>query len=192
MSTKSTERGPLEIPRLDSEAQEFAETLLALGMPYEFAVQSFLDCFPSYLEDSDLTEAEVYEILGNRFKDMRRRTKRLSYHRIKETEASLKKMLDCIPVASPLMRLIELEQMRQDGALKPEQRIKVLAAAAKENERLMPRERTSPFSSLPNLPGLPTASESTTPENAENKESPPRDPFGGAIMNNVNTGQEKP
>ena len=193
MSTEaqSNERGPLKVPKFEGEVLEFAETILSIGMPYKYAVQAFVESFPAFLENDELSEEEVYEILDNRFRRMRKDTRRLSYQKIKETEASLKKLMDCIPVASPLMRLIELEQLRQDPGLKPGDRIKILAAAAKEEERLTPRERTSPFSSLPNLPGLPT-SKSTTSENSENKESPPRDPFGGAIMNNVDTGQEKP
>ena len=189
-------RGPLKVPKFEGEVLEFAETILSIGMPYKAAVQAFVEAFPAILESDELSEAEIYEIVENRLRRMRKDTRRLSYQKIKETEASLKKLLDCIPVASPLIRLIELEQMRQDPSLKPGDRIKVLAAAVREEERLTPRERTSPFSGLPNLPGLPTASEtsetSENTENAENKESPPSDPFGGAMMSNVNTGQKKP
>ena len=180
-------RGPLQIPRLSGEAVEFAETILAIGMPYGYAVQAFLDSFPAYAEHETLTEDEVIGILKERFKRMRRDTRRLSYQNIKETEASLKKLLDCIPIASPLVRLIELEQLRQDPGLKCEQRIKVLGAASKETERLMPRERTSPFSGLPDL--IP---KQTSAETESNPESPKKDTFGGAMMRHVNTGQETP
>ncbi len=181
---QSKERGELEIPRLTGEALEFAETILSIGMPYGYAVQAFLESFPAYAEHDDLTEDEISNILLARFKRMRRDTRRLSYQKIKETEASLKKLLDCIPVASPLIRLIELEELRQDLGLNCEQRIKVLGAAAKETDRLMPRERTSPFSGLPDLIPTQTSESETQPE------KPTKDIFGGAIMNHANTGQE--
>lgn len=180
-------RGPLQIPRLSGEALEFAETILAIGMPYAYAVRAFLDSFPSFAEHETLTEDEIFETLRKRFKEMRCSTRRLSYQKIKETEASLKKLLDCIPIASPLVRLIELEQMRQDPGLKCEQRLKVLGAASKETERLQPRERTSPFSGLPDL--IP---KQTSAETESNPESPKKDTFGGAMMENANTRQETP
>ncbi|MCG9132734.1 hypothetical protein J5I95_13735 [Candidatus Poribacteria bacterium] len=186
--TESNRRGKLEMPRLEGEALEFAEKILSIGMPYRYAVQAFLDSFPSYAEHETLTESEIFEILKSRFQRMRRDTRRASYHKIKENEASLKDLLDCTPVASPLMRLIELEMMRQDRTLTCEQRLKVLGAAAREVERLMPRERTSPFSGLPDL--IPT--KSTTPSETETNGKPPPDPFGGAMMQNVIPRQKTP
>ncbi len=180
------------IQQIKGDALEFAETILAIGMPYQYAVQAFLDSHPEYAEHETLTEEEIYKIIFNRFRDMRCRTKRASYHRIKENEASLKKLLDCIPVASPIIRLIELEKMRQDPGLKCEQLLKVLGAAAREQEILMPRERKSPFSpSGMGLPDLIPTQESTS-ESESNKGAPPSDPFGGAMMENVNSGQETP
>lgn len=176
MSTEnqSTPQGKLEIPRLQGEALQFVQTILAIGMPYDYAVKAFLDSFPAYAEHETLTDAEIHQILRKRFKHMRGNTQRSSYHKIKETETSLKQLLDCIPVASPLIRLIELEKKRQDSDLECGDLIKVLNAAAKEVERLMPRERTSPFAAGYGM-GLPDL----TP--TDGKESPP-DPFGGAIM----------
>ncbi len=187
--TKSNPQRKLKIPHIKGDALEFAETILSIGMPYEYAVQAFLDSFPEYAEHETLTEEEVHEIIGKRFRGMRRQTKRASYHRIKEFEASLKKLLDCIPVASPILRLIELEKLRQDGGLKCEQMIKVLAAAAKEQDRLMPRERTAPFSGLPDL--IPKTTPTPTSESETNGKSP-SDPFGGAMINHANPGQETP
>ena len=171
-TTESNERGPLEVPRLKGEALKFVQTLLALGMPYQNAVAAFLTSFPAYAENNYLTEAEVAEILRKRFKHMRGNSQRASYHAIKKNKENLKAFLDVIPIASPLIRLIELEQMRQDPGLKCEQRLKVLMAAAKEQERLMPRDRVSPFSPLPNLPDLTKQQQKGTPS----------DPFGGAMM----------
>ena len=183
--TEKHTRGPLKLPRLKGEALDFAETILSIGMPYKYAVRAFLDSFPAYAEHEDLTEAEIFEILKNRFKEMRCQTRRLSYQNIKETEASLKKLLDCIPVASPLVRLMELEKMRQNPDAINMDLIKVLGAAAQESQRLMPRERTSPFSGLPDL--IPThTSGSETPQKA----GAASDPFGGAMINHAHTGQE--
>ena len=172
-------RGKLEIPRLTGDALEFAETILSIGMPYDYAVQAFLDSFPAYAEHDELTEKEIYEALDKRFRRMRGDTRRASYHKIKGNEATLKQFLDVIPIASPFLRLIELEKMRQDAGLKCEQRLKVLSAAAKEVERLLPRERTSPFRGFSTLPDLPML-----------KDGDPPDPFGGAMMGNVNKRQE--
>ncbi|MXZ00199.1 hypothetical protein F4Y93_05950 [Candidatus Poribacteria bacterium] len=199
-SVEACKRGKLEVPRLSGDALFFAETLLSIGMPYDYAVRSFLDSFPSYLAHESLTEAEIFEILKKRFQAMRTKTRRASYHRIKETESSLKHLLDCIPVASPLTRLVELEQMRQDLREDPElvcdQRLKVLSAASREMERLLPRERSSPFSGLPDLTPGRSASESKGEETASaskgEEKGPPGDPFGGAIVNHAHKGQETP
>ena len=188
MSTESNERGKLELPRLEGEALKWVETVLSIGMPYKNAVWAFLDSFPEYGEHETLTEDEIFKILSNRFKRMRRDTRRVSYQNIKETQNSLKKLLDCLPVASPLIRLIELEKLRQDPGLKCEQLLKVLGAAAREVELLMPRERTSPFSGLPDLIVTQTQPET----NKDASETPQKDAFGGAMMNHANTGQETP
>ena len=187
MSTKENKRGKLEVPRLQGDALQWAETILAIGMPYTTAVRAFLESFPSYAEHETLSEDEVFNQLLDRFRRMRRDTRRVSYQKIKETQESLKTLLDCIPVASPLIRLIELEQLRQDAGLKCEQRLKVLGAALRETEVLMPRERTSPFGGLPDL--IP---KNTTPKTEVETTPKQGDGFGGAIMNNANTGQETP
>lgn len=184
MSTEN-KRESLDVPRLEGEALKWVEMVLSIGMPHKYAVRAFLDSFPSYSKHERLSEDEISEILLKRFYRMRGDTRRLSYQRIKETEASLKDILDCIPIASPLVRLIELEKKRQDPNLACEQLLKVLGAALRETEILMPRERKSPFGGIPDL--IPK----TTPES--NKETPTGgdpDPFGGAIMNHANTGQE--
>lgn len=186
---EKTDRGPLEVPRLAGEPLKFAENILAIGMPYDHAVRSFLDSFPEFLAIEGVSEAEVFEQLGNRFRRMRRDTRRVSYHKIKETQATLKEFLDCIPIASPLQRLLELEILRQDTTLKCQERLKVLGAAAREVEQLVPRERTSPFLGL--LPDLiPTQTANETREVSPEPQRP--DPFGGAMMKNVDTGQETP
>ena len=174
-------RGKLEIPRLQGEALDFAETILSIGMPYDYAVRAFLDSFPMYAENEELTEAEIFQILRKRFKEMRCSTRRSSYHKIKDNEATLKQFLDVIPIASPFLRLIELEKMRQDDGLKCEQRLKVLSAAAKEVQILMPRERTSPFQGVSMLPDLPMP-----------KDGDPPDPFGGAMMKNATIRKKTP
>ena len=184
MSTAKNACGPRKLPNLSDEEQDFAVTILSVGMPYENAVQAFLDTFPAYLEYEAVTEPEVRGILGGRFREMRRSTRRVAYHKIKETENTLKKLLDCIPVASPLIRLIELEQLRQDPGLKCGERVRVLSAAASEVERLTPRERKSPF-------GMPNPIPDLTPKTPTTEE-PPTDPFGGAMMKNAHTGQETP
>ena len=184
MSTETNKRGKLDIPRLKGEALEWVETALSIGMPYDYAVRAFLESFPSYAEHETLTEDEIFDDLKERFKEARTKTRRASYHRIKEKEASLKTFLDCIPVASPFTRLIELEKMRQDSSLKPEQLLKVLGAAAREVDILIPRETRSPFRP-PGTVGLPDL------WGAGSEKKPP-DPFGGAMFQgkNANTGQE--
>lgn len=174
MSTESNARGPLKLPRFTTEEQDFAKTLLSTGMPYKNATHIFLERFPVYLQ-ADVQGDEVYAIIDKRLRRMCEDTRRISFHEIRNTKETIRKVVDSIPIASPLARLIEFEQMRQDPGLKVSERIRVLTAAAREVDRLIPPERTSGFG-LPNLiPDLPMRSGSDTDE-----ERPP-DPFGGAI-----------
>lgn len=176
MSEKNV-RGPSEFPNLKDDEQEFATALLSVNMPYENVVQAFLDAFPDFLEyvNENLTEKELKKQLGNRFREMRRNKRRVAYHKIKETKDVLKTLLDCLPVASPLMRLIRLEQRRQEPNLTLVEEIKIFNTAAKEVDRLIPPERSSPLGSLPNLmPNLEPVPEGEAP-----------DPFGGAMMKNI-------
>lgn len=186
------DRGELKIPRLEGEALEWVETALSIGMPYANTVRAFMDSFPEYLEPKDddaerLSDDEAFAILKERFSRMRRDTRRVSYHNVKAKKETLKKFLDCIPVASPLIRLVELEKMRQDPSLKHGDVIKMLAAARQEADYLMPRETTkTPFSGV-GLPDLPIAKvESDTEPDTETRKV--ADPFGGAITKNVDTG----
>lgn len=210
MSTESKKRGPLDIPRLSGDALAWVETILSIGMPYDYAVRAFLDSFPEYAEHETLSEAEIFEDLRARFKEARTKTRRASYHRIKEKEASLKTFLDCIPVASPLVQLIELEKMRQDPSSINEKLLKVISLAGRVTESLMPRETRSPFRppGTVGLPDLPIQGSSETSETGgsdetqANQQHPentskrsPFDPFGGAMMKegtdvNSHTGQE--
>jgi len=181
-------RGKLEVPRLSDEAQKWAELALSIGMPYKNVVVAFLETFPFYLENDEVGEDRIVEILEDRFKDMRRRTARKSYYNIKETQEQIKNLLGCIPVASPLFRLIELEKMRQNPASIDENLLKVFLIAGREQERLMPREQHSPFGGLPDLP---VAKQNPTPTETETPSTPTQgDGFGGAMMNHANPGQE--
>ena len=210
MSTEKSERGALKVPRLKGKALAFAQTVLAIRIPYPQAVRAFLDSFPEYLENDELDAEEVAAHLEERFQRMLHNTQRVSYHKIKETEASLNKLLDCIPIASPLVQLIELEKMRQDPSLINEKLLKVISLAGKVTERLLPRERVSPFRppGTVGLPDLPIAGGSETSEAGDSDETQsdqqhskntskrsPFDPFGGAMMKegtdvNRHTGQE--
>lgn len=194
----STTKPKITLPELSIEERQFAENQLALGMPYETAIQSFLESFPSILENYEISEelteeeikalteeeieTEIRRILRMEFSEIRKNTPRISYHQIKAKQETIKSFLDCIPIASPFLRLIELEIMRQDKTLKPEQLIKALAAAAREVDRLIPREKVSPFRTLGmELPDLmPKEGEKIT------------DPFGGAMFrgNKTNTEDE--
>lgn len=186
------DREPLKIRRLTDDEQEWAETALAIGMSYGTAVNAFLETFPVFAEEAaeveNLTEDDVFDILKQRFRRIRCDTRRVSYHNVKIKQETLGKFLDCIPVASPILRLVALEEMRQDPGLNQSQQLKVLAAARQEQQALMPRETSgSPFN--PNsLPDLPTPRRETPAETAENTEaSQSPDPFGGAITKNVNS-----
>ncbi|MCY3739973.1 MAG: hypothetical protein OXH00_03025 [Candidatus Poribacteria bacterium] len=179
----------LDVPRLSGEALKFAQNIVAIRMPYRQAVQAFLDSFPEYLQtgiENGLNEKEVFACLVERFQRMIHSTQRVSYRKIKETQSTLKDLLDCIPIASPFTRLVELEKMRQDPDSINPNFLKVLGAAAREVEHLMPRERTSPFSGLPDL--IPKQTSSETEKTSS--ETPKHDAFGGAMMNHANTGKE--
>lgn len=190
----STTKPKIILPKLSQEELEFAENLIALQMPYTAAIQSFLDSFPGILDTYELSEElteeeidalteeeienEIRRILRTRFRGYRKEKRRVSYYRIKETQATIKGLLDCIPVASPYIRLLELEQKRQDKTLKPEQLIKVLGEATRQVEVLIPRETRSPFQGLPGLPGMPDDLLTNTAEadDAENQTSSKDEP----------------
>lgn len=142
---ETEERGALKVPRLSDEAQEWAERCISTGMSYDTIVGAFLETFPYYVEAASVDEAEVRETLRKKFKRMRGETRRPSYFRIKQNQEQLKKFLDCYPVACPLVRLAELERMRQDPGLTDDRRLKVLAGAHREEKRLMPPESRAPF-----------------------------------------------
>jgi len=195
---------PLEVPRLKGEALKFAQNVVAIRMPYPQAVRAFLESFPEYLENDKLSEEEIVETLKERFQRMRHDHSRVSYHKIKETEATLKDLLDCIPISSPLKRLMALDKRHQDLCDKIDvddekqklgveeelkvmaTEIKVLSAAATEVERLMPRERRSPFTGLPDLIPTQTSEPSQTPDETDKSEE--YDLMSGAMKKHVNTG----
>jgi len=177
-------RGKLKVPRLSEEAQKWAETCIATGLPYTNIVQAFLETFPYYLENATVTEKEVRDILHKKFVRMRGEKRRVSYFRIKQKREELKEILDCYPVASPLVRLEELEVMRQDKTLTVDQRSKVLSGAHREQKMVLPPESRSPFE----IPGVPVPdltvedSEETSEEATHEKGSEKqRYEFGGAM-----------
>jgi len=150
----------IKVPRLKGEALEWAENALSIPMPYQNVVNAFLDTFPYYVEEDveggeglepKVIEEKVKEILLARFQRMRRDTRRKSYQRILEKKATLNTFLDCIPIASALTRIVELEIMRQEltqdrrqsNGLKTNQLLKVIDAARREADVLLPRERSS-------------------------------------------------
>lgn len=150
----------IKVPRLKGEALEWAENVLSIPMPYKNVVNAFLDTFPYYVEEEveggeglevEVITEKVKEILLARFQRMRRDTRRKSYQRIQEKQATLNTFLDCIPIASALTRIVELEIMRQEltqdrrqsNGLKTNRLLKVLNAARREADVLLPRERSS-------------------------------------------------
>lgn len=196
----TTEKPKITLPKLSQEELQFAENLIALGMPYTPAIQSFLESFPDVLENyqlpDELTEEEreqlteeeietqIRGILRTRFRGYRKDKRRAPYHRIKATKETIKGLLDCIPVANPFQRIKALEIMRQDKSLKPEQLLKVFAAARREVEILLPPEKPSPFRGMGmELPDL-------SQNKDENGNGKP-DPFGGAMMQNTRPPDEK-
>lgn len=166
----STTKLKITLPKLSQEELEFAENLIALQMPYQNAVESFLENFPGtfdhYEFSEELTqeeintfteediETEIRRILRQRFRGYRKDKRRLSYHRIKATKETIKSLLDCISIASPFSRLIKLEIMCQDKSLKPEQLIKAIQEATRQVEILIPQQKVSPFP-FPGMPGMP-------------------------------------
>lgn len=140
MSSNSPNR-ELGVPRLTGEALEWVETALALNWSHASVAQAFVETFPDYIAAATLSEEEVLKILSTRFKKMRCDTQRHSYSRIQANQAKLNDLLDDVPIASPLLRLVALEQMRQNPNLNVNQRIKLLNAARKEVESLNPRQR---------------------------------------------------
>ena len=183
-----------KIPKFARDAREFAENVLAIGMPMDSAINAFLDSFPEYgdLPDCGLTELEIRGILRRRFYGMRLDRQRASYYQIKETQATLKKLLDCVPVASPFVRLIELEMLRQRPDLKDGERVRVLAAAAKEVAALVPREQKSPFTgtSLPDL--VPKSKSGKNEKESSEGTQEEEDAFGGAMFKDAHKDKETP
>lgn len=193
METDET-RGELKIPRFEGDALKFAETMMALEMPYRLAIDIFSSRFPEYAVHDELTDGEIRKVLQDRFSRMHRDKRRPSHQNVKEKQEILNQCLDCIPVANPFVRLMKLEVLSNDPDLKPTELLKVLDTARKEVEVLKPRERRpATFGLGMGLPDL-------YPKPNEDGEIPP-DPFGGAIgdairrgkamkQNNANTGQE--
>lgn len=194
MATDATEKKKiLKMPHQFSAVQlRVIQNLLVLGLPYDNAVQSFLDKFPEVMEDYELNDAltqeerdgiteeqielEIRSIVRKRFKEMRYNKRRESYDEIVQKKEMIAAILNDAPVMDPLQRIKELEIMRQDPSLKHEQRLKIFAAAIREANILIPREHPVIGKGLLTLPDLPI-------RDPDNDSSPNfANAFGGAMM----------
>ena len=134
--------------------------------------------------EEEAAEKATFKVLRQRFRDMLKDTRRISYYKVKENKETIRKFLDVIPIASPIVRLIELEIMRLDTSLKPDQRIKVITAADRlTNAMLFDGSGNAPFDLMPTLPKVEPAEPNK--DSDEKKRS-----LGGALMRNANPRQE--
>ena len=185
-----------KIPRLKKEdgALEWVQTALSLGLPMDHVVQCFMEFFPDYRspmkfetqKEEEAAEKSTFKVLRQRFRDMLKDTRRISYYKVKENKETIRKFLDVIPIASPIVRLIELEMMRLDTSLKPDMRIKLITAADRlTNAMLFDGNGNSPIDLIPTLPKV------AKPTSESDTEDPPKKKtLGGAIMNHANSRQK--
>lgn len=177
------------VPSLKGEALEWVRIALSLGRDLDKVVRSFIDYFPEYRdptayeteEEQIQAEEAVFKNLRTRFRRLLTETRRASYFKIKENKETIRKFLDTIPIASPLVRLIELEDMRTDTTLKPDQRIKAILAADKLTNILLFDGGSNAFDLMPTLP---KASEEAEPNDDDTKDAPKRrsNSVSGATM----------
>lgn len=139
----------LKVKRFEKDAIEWLTIALSLNTPYEEVCNIFVREFPAYVEGIDIDSDEAVTIIKNRIRKMRTDTRRVSYYKIKDNAAKIQKILDVIPIASPINQLMELEKLRQDPGLTKPQRINVIALAERIKSTLNP-EPTS--KSEPELP----------------------------------------
>lgn len=216
MSTDSEEKKILRIPYQFSETQrKVAQNLLILGLPYDNAVESFLDRFPEFLEaesyelNEELTAAEkkrvtpqriaseIRGIIRARLKEMQYNKRRNARGEIVEKKQMIEAILSDIPVMDPLHRVKELEIMRQDRSLKTEQRLKVFGAAIREANLLRSQEARFRPPGTVGLPDLPIAGENQSQARAASGSDQQTSEKGynllsGAMKKNANKGQETP
>ena len=164
---------------------------IALNMPIRIAAKAFVDAFPNFDSTNSYTELELIEILKKRFYHLKYDARRPAYSEIKDKKAYLQKFLDCIPVTSPLVRLVDLEILRQDcmaswdtDPIKYGHLItKIQSHALKEMNALMPSDKRT---GLP-MPSGPAPWEQKNKEEGKEEGTSTKggDPFGGALMGQI-------
>jgi len=184
-----------KVKSLQGEALEWVQIALAFGFDLDHVVRCFIDFFPEYRDPKEYesvseqanADAKVFGDLRTRFRKMQTDIRRISYFKIKENKETLRKFLDKIPIASPLTQLIELEKMRIDTTLKPNERIKAILAANKITNILLFDGGSNSFDLMPTLP---KASEQAEPDDTNDTEDVPKKKknLGGAMMSNANSG----
>ena len=181
-----------ELPKLASDPDMFSwvKFAMALNMPMEAAANAFLDAFPNYDKENAYTRDELVRKLKGSFNSLKYDNRRPPYSDIKQKKEYLQKFLDCLPVTSPLVRLTDLEVVRQQCLrdLKGKDFVKVghllikaQSATLKEMNILQPPDKKTGFP----MPTGPAPWEQK--KASEDGESQPQtrksgDPFGGAIM----------
>ena len=178
-----------ELPKLDADPDMFQWVMcaMALNMPMAAAAEAFLDAFPNFDKGNDYSQKELIDTLISRFSNLKYDSRRPPYSQIKQKKEFLQKFLDCLPVTSPLVRLTDLEVLRQqcrremksDPIKYGHLLVKLQTAALKEMNTLQPPDKRSGAFPLPSGPA-PWEQKDKDKVDTSQKGG---DPFGGAIMN---------
>ncbi|MDE2674707.1 MAG: hypothetical protein OXH65_06320 [Paracoccaceae bacterium] len=116
--------------------QEWVETALSLGMPYDMIVKLFLERFDHYQTDVCSSD-ELKRILRQRIKHANTSTDRVSYARIREKEALIADIFVYFPVINVIPQLIRLQGLFDNEDLRPTEVLKVIDAAQRLREKLL-------------------------------------------------------
>lgn len=119
-----------------SEQQQWVETALAFGTPYDLVVSLFLDRFPEYGTGACSPE-ELKRVLRQRIKHANTSKARVSYDRIREKESLIEELFEYFPVINVIPQVVRLQELFDTPDLRPSEVLKVIDSAQRLRDKIL-------------------------------------------------------
>lgn len=123
------------VKEFNTEAMDWIELALAIGMPYDAVVNAFLKRYPEY-RSSDHSDDALKRILRKRIKEANTSTRRKNYARIRDKSQELEMLCSEFGVMNPFPQIAKLQELFDTDDLRPTEYLKVIEAAQRLRKEL--------------------------------------------------------